>query len=92
MSAWSPVPLGPVGYPLSSYTWGGCLLVYLTARDEVLCAACANDPESLRGPAVWVGAHESGEAIECDECGEEIASYYGSAEEDGERDLEGASE
>lgn len=75
-SCWSPVPLGPVGYPLRSYGHGGMPLVYLTPTDQPLCPHCANDPNSERGPAVYVGAHESGDPIVCDECGDEIASYY----------------
>jgi hypothetical protein len=75
-NAWAPVPLGPVGYPLPAHSHG-YNLVYLTALDQPLCAACANDPDAERGPARHAGVHESGPPIECEECGEEVYSYYG---------------
>jgi hypothetical protein len=76
-ACWVPVPLGPVGYPLAGHGYGGVLLVYLDSRDHCLCASCANDPDCELGPAVLVGAHISGPAIDCDGCGETIESYYG---------------
>lgn len=76
-SCWSPVPLGPVGYPLANHGWGGVSLVYLDSRDRCLCAACANDTDCELGPAVFVGAHESGPDIACEGCAETIESYYG---------------
>jgi hypothetical protein len=56
--------------------------VYMTTREHVLCAACATEsdrdgPDAWRGRVSMFGVHESGPAIECDECGEEIESYYG---------------
>lgn len=61
---------------------GGYPIIYLTARDEVLCAACATSQE--HGEPVNCGIHWEGDPVECDGCGEEIESAYGPIEESSE--------
>lgn len=64
---------------LPAYTSVGSYpLVYLTKRDDVLCAKCAT--EALRAdeePPVLGDVHWEGEPLECAECGAAIESAYG---------------
>jgi hypothetical protein len=84
-----PVPLGPVGYPLPAHAWpGGYPILYLTAKDQCLCADCANNPEAYLGPAVVCDVFWEGSPLECEECGGEIASAYGDPEITDERTAE----
>lgn len=65
---------------LAAFTpYGSYPLFYVTHRDDVLCAGCAdNRPDEIR----VAGANWESVTLSCDECGAEIESAYG---EPGER-------
>jgi hypothetical protein len=56
---------------------GGYPLIYLTKANDVLCAKCATDDDSVTACDV----HWEGEPLTCDECSEEIESAYGVADD-----------
>ena len=65
---------------LPAFTSLGCYpIVYLTARNEPMCAACASRNEPSE-PATH-GVHWEGEPIECEGCSADIESAYGPVEE-----------
>jgi len=63
---------------LPRYTSYGCYpIVYLTRRDNCLCADCATANDDEDDPTVIGDVHWEGAPLTCDECGEEIESAYG---------------
>ena len=71
---------------LRAFTFVGSYpLFYLTSKDSIRCASCANDEEDI------ASCHVNYESrITCDECSEEIESAYGVADDDSEESEEAA--
>lgn len=63
---------------LRAFTFVGSYpLFYLTSKDSIRCASCANDEEDI------ASCHVNYESrITCDECNEEIESAYGAVKAD----------
>jgi hypothetical protein len=62
---------------------GGYPILYLTKKNEALCADCANDHDCELGEPVAMDIFYEGDAIACDCCETEIESAYGPVEERG---------
>lgn len=58
---------------------GGYTILYLDAKDVVLCADCASDPEN---EATASGSFDEGPPEYCEECNAEIESSYGDPDKD----------
>lgn len=78
-------------YKLANYADGGTPLVYLTERDECLCADCATKQATRRDNSggngyriVAVHPHYEGAPIDCDACNVQIESAYGGPDEESE--------
>ena len=70
------------GKALPSHTSLGCYpLVYLTLRQNCLCAKCANGWKDDMDPVIEGAVHWEGNSIDCAECGSTIESAYGEAAE-----------
>ncbi|NCC58489.1 MAG: hypothetical protein EOM17_12790 [Synergistales bacterium] len=68
---------------LPAYAWpGGYTIVYVTKKDEVLCAQCATH---LRKTVAWYGTLDEGSPEECCLCSRPLFPSYGDPE--GERIL-----
>lgn len=67
--------------PLPSHTSIGCYpLVYLTLKQNTMCAGCASKHTNEMDPVVEGGIHWEGQNIECSECAGMIESAYGDEE------------
>lgn len=59
---------------------GSYPILYLDREENCLCAACASKEWEESGHKPRGDVYWEGEPIDCDECGEEIASAYGPVE------------
>lgn len=62
----------------------GYPVIYLTRRNNVLCATCADANEDDDDPTATVGPFWEGAPLDCDECSATIESAYGDPNEGGD--------
>lgn len=63
---------------LPAFAWpGGYTIIYLTKKDEVVCAKCANDPIAHDIHVQDYGSYDEGPDTTCDVCEASIESSYG---------------
>jgi hypothetical protein len=77
----TPLPAFAKDRPLPKFTSVGCYpIVYVTGDMDCLCATCATKmrDEAEDGAApLACDIHWEGEALSCDDCGDDIESAYG---------------
>lgn len=56
---------------------GSYTILYVTQRNDCLCAKCAGKHRDHTNPVVAAGTYDEGDTLECEECGTDIESSYG---------------
>lgn len=56
---------------------GSQTILYVTKRNDCLCAVCAGKHRDYSNPVVAAGLFEEGDTLQCEECNEDIESSYG---------------
>jgi hypothetical protein len=59
---------------------GGYTVLFTSDKGDALCAACAKRRYFIGKESVSCGTYDEGPAIQCDDCGEEIAASYSDPE------------